>query len=242
MVLVEETSQKLLELYEYERQRVAAGAMSEATYRSNARMVLEGDDAFRVEQLYSMGTFDVSEDGKEGQKGMLVMSFLPEREEEDDDDVEVEDDDDEEEMDDTAKAETVAYMQAFMQCTRTPSLPARTGNRGGLMRKAGKRAPDWDVALLRPGLECRSAVGSCKLRFVCRSEDLWLANVKRKAAKRNAKSTTGGSSTKRQKMTAFLESKQGKEGPNTLGGQPAAKRAPLPREHTLKPLEGAAAS
>ena len=98
--------------------------------------------------------------------------------------MEVEDDDDEEEMDDTAKAETVAYMQAFMQCTRTPSLPARTGNRGGLMRKAGKRAPDWDVALLRPGLECRSAVGSCKLRFVCRSEDLWLANVKRKAAKR----------------------------------------------------------
>ena len=51
MILVEETSQRLLDLYHYERARTAAGAMAESTYRSNARLVLEGDDCFRMEQL-----------------------------------------------------------------------------------------------------------------------------------------------------------------------------------------------
>ena len=49
MLVVEETSQKLLGLYRYERGRVAMGSMSEATYRNNARLLLEGDDCFQVE-------------------------------------------------------------------------------------------------------------------------------------------------------------------------------------------------
>ena len=51
MLVVEETSQKLLGLYRYERGRVAMGSMSEATYRNNARLLLEGDDCFQVEPL-----------------------------------------------------------------------------------------------------------------------------------------------------------------------------------------------
>jgi len=38
-------SRALVSLYTYERQRVACGAMAEATYRNNARLVLEGDGA-----------------------------------------------------------------------------------------------------------------------------------------------------------------------------------------------------
>ena len=46
---------------------MSAGSMCEATYRNNARMLLEGDDCFSMEQLYSPGS------------GELVMSFLPEK-------------------------------------------------------------------------------------------------------------------------------------------------------------------
>jgi len=227
MLLVEETSQKLLELYEYERQRNSAGALSEATYRSNARMVLEGDDCFRMEQMYSAGAFEDA--GEEGTGGHLLLSFLPEKEEDDDDEVEVEDEEEEEEADDVA-VETVAYMQAFMQAPRAPLLPRK------LLRKSTMRTPSWDKALLRQGLECRSAKGSCKLRFVGRSEDLWLSNVQRLAAKRAAR-RPGGSRAKRQKLSALLEGFHG-DGPNALSGQPAATPAPLPCKHTLKPLEG----
>ena len=34
IILVEETSEKLLDLYEYERRRTSMGSLSEATYRS----------------------------------------------------------------------------------------------------------------------------------------------------------------------------------------------------------------
>ena len=182
MLLVEETSQKLLDLYEYERQRASAGSMAESTYRSNARMVLEGDDCFRMEQMYSAGDFETM-DPEVGNGGGLLVSFLPEKEEDDDEDVEEDDEDDDEEGDEAGKAETVAYMQAFMQCTRVPTIPKK------LLIKSAMRSPKWDVALNRPGLECRSAVGSCKLRFVCRSEDLWLANTKRLKAKREQQPT-----------------------------------------------------
>ena len=84
---------------------------------------------------------------------------------------------------------------------------------------------------------CSAVVGSCKLRFVTKSEDLWYSNVKRKAAKRAARKP-GGSSAKRQKLGAFLDGK-GRDGPNALAGLPAATPAPLPREHKLKPLEEA---
>ena len=188
MLLVEDVSTKLLELYEYERQRASAGSMSEATYRSNARMILEGDDCFRVEQMYSAGDWEAVTEEK-GNGGGLMVAFLPEKEEEDDDDVEELDEDEEEDADEAGKAETVAYMQAFMQCTRAPSLPARSGRNGQLLLKSAMRTPSWTKALNRPGLECRSAVGSCKLRFVSRSEDLWFSNVKRPAAKRTLPAT-----------------------------------------------------
>lgn len=238
MLLVEETSGKLLELYEYERQRAAAGAMSEATYRSNARLVLEGDDCFRLEQLYCAGDFVSGANGsappEEGTGGALVLAFLPEVEEDDEDDVEVEEEDDEEEGNETGKAETVEYMRSFMRCSRAPSLPPRS-KRGLLLRKSAMRPPVWGKALLRHGLECRSAVGSRKLRFVSRSEDLWLANTKRLAAKRAAAaSIPGGSSAKRRKLAVLLEERLGRDGPNALVGQPAATPAPLPRAHTFK--------
>ena len=72
MLVVEETSQKLLGLYRYERGRVSMGSMSEATYRNNARLLLEGDDCFQVEQLYY--------GGREGGGGELLLQFLPEKE------------------------------------------------------------------------------------------------------------------------------------------------------------------
>lgn len=81
LLLVEETSQKLLQLYAYEGCRISLGSMSEATYRSNARLLLEGDDCFMMEQQYD-------EDG-----GELLMSFLPEKEVDENDGEECEDDD-----------------------------------------------------------------------------------------------------------------------------------------------------
>eukprot|EP00965_Chrysotila_dentata_P214652 6188305-Pleurochrysis_carterae.AAC.2 len=42
MLIVEDTSRRLLDLYVYEQGRVSAGSMCEATYRNNARLVLEG--------------------------------------------------------------------------------------------------------------------------------------------------------------------------------------------------------
>lgn len=86
-MLVEEISQKLLQLYIYECHRAFPGSMSEATYRSNARLLLEGDDCFRMEQLYSAGG------------GELVLAFLPEKE------VEEHDGEEEEEHEDDDEAE-----------------------------------------------------------------------------------------------------------------------------------------
>ena len=170
MILVEETSQKLMDLYQYERQRASAGAFCEATYRSNARMVLEGDDCFRMEQLYSSG--DPKSFGEGNAGGALVLAFLPEKEEDDDEDVEEEDDDDDDDGDEAGKAETVAYMRSFMQRARSIASLPKSNGRGALLLKRKLRSPRkplWTKALLSNGLECRSTVGSCKLRFVSRS-------------------------------------------------------------------------
>ena len=83
IILVEETSRKLLELYLYERHHTTLGAMSESTYRNNARLLLEGDDCFHIEQMYCDGT------------GELVMAFLPEKEAEEHDDDDDDEDDEE---------------------------------------------------------------------------------------------------------------------------------------------------
>jgi len=227
MLLVEEASQNLLELYEYERHRAAPGAFSESTYRSNARMVLEGDDCFAMEQLYSAGV-------KEG--GALVLAFLPEREQRDgdDDDGEEDDDEEEEEADEAGKAESVAYMQSFAHSAASTSLARAGRSRLLLKRTMAMRKRVWDKTVLRNGLECRAAVGSCKLRFVTRSEDIWFANGLRTAAKR-ASSHPGGGTAKRRKLKALFVARDG--GPNVLAGQPPPTPAPLPRAHKLKPSE-----
>ena len=48
------------------------------------------------------------------------------------------------------------------------------------------------------GLESRAAAGSCKLRFVCRAEDVWYAPRKRKSA-------GGQAGAKRPKLEQWLE-------------------------------------
>ena len=231
MLLVEEASQHLLELYAYERQRAAPGSLSESTYRSNARMVLEGDDCFSMEQLYSAG-------GKDG--GALVLAFLPERSQGDDDDDDgSEDEDEEEEADEAGKAESVAYMQSFVLSAASTSLARAGRSRLLLKRTMAMRKRSWDKAILRNGLECRAAIGTCKLRFVTKSEDAWFANTPRSAAKR-ASAHPGGASAKRQRLSSLLDARRSDAGPNVLTGLPPATSAPLPRAHKLKALEAGA--
>ena len=241
MILVEETSQKLMDLYQYERQRASAGAFCEATYRSNARMVLEGDDCFRMEQLYSSG--DPTSFGEGNAGGALVLAFLPEKEEDDDEDVEEEDDDDEDDGDEAGKAETVAYMRSFMQRARSIASLPKSNGRGALLLKRKLRSPRkplWTKALLSNGLECRSTVGSCKLRFVSRSEDVWFVaaacSAKSAGGKKKRSGGGGGGGGKRRKLASALEGKGSKDGPNALSGLGSGKMAPLPKQHVLKPL------
>jgi len=225
MLLVEEASQTLLELYHYERCRASAGALSESTYRSNARMILEGDDCFCMDQLYSAG-------GAQG--GALVLSFLPEKEDDNGDDDEVEEeDDDEEEQDEAGKAEAVEYTKSFVLVSRA------SRSKMLLKRTTATRERQWDATVQRNGLECRTAIGSCKLRFVTRSEDVWFANTLRKAAKRASRSVQGGSKAKRQKLEGLAEKRLPKDAGalNALAGMPPPSRAPLPKQHKLKPLE-----
>jgi len=154
----------------------------------------------------------------------------------------VEEEDEEDEGDEAQRAETVAYMRSFMQCTRPPPTSVTRAGKGALLLKRrlkGAKAPVWSKALLSNGLECRSSVGGCKLRFVCRSEDVWFAT----AASRKMKRSGGGgsSSAKRRKLPAVLDGK-GKDGPNALSGLGAGKMAPLPKAHILKPLPDVAGS
>ena len=191
MLLVEETSQKLLSLYQYERGRVSMGALSEATYRNNARMLLEGDDCFQVDQLYTEGG------------GELLLQFLPEKEADDHDDEEGEAmDEEEEEVAESAlvKAEWSAYMDSYVQ------VPAAQRPSALLLQRTVRRTRSraWGKAVMLNGLECRAAMGSCKLRFVIDSEDLWYSNA-RKKSKRDA--AEAAMPAKRQRFSKWLESK-----------------------------------
>ncbi|KAL1524465.1 hypothetical protein AB1Y20_019359 [Prymnesium parvum] len=226
LLLVEETSQKLLQLYVYESYRVNAGSMSEATYRTNARLLLEGDDCFRMEQLYSAGG------------GELVMSFLPEKEVEENDGEEDEEDEDEDEETEVETGDWSAYMDSFVQtsCGRSPPK----GSHPVLLRTLGKvNAVSWDKAVLLNGLECRAQVGGWKLRFVTRSEDVWYSNVRRNPAKRAAASSRRNAS-KRQRLQSIMDARQSEAGVNAvnaLAGMGAPQRAPLPSAHKLRPLD-----
>ena len=99
-----------------------------------------------------------------------------------------------------AKAEWSAYMDSYVQVppAQRPSalLLPRT------VRRTRSRA--WGKAVLLNGLECRAGVGSCKLRFVQASEDLWFSNARRKS-KREAAETA--MAAKRQLFSKWLEQK-----------------------------------
>ena len=131
-----------------------------------------------MEQLYC--------GGREGGGGELLLQFLPEKEAEEkegeEDDVE-EEEDEVEECSAVSKAEWSAYMDSYVQvassgasssrlkATTSPLLLQRT------VRRTRNRA--WNKAVILNGLECRAALGSCKLRFVTESEDLWYSNARR---------------------------------------------------------------
>merc|ERR1719424_280357 len=174
MLVVEDTSQKLLGLYRYERGRVSMGSMSEATYRNNARLLLEGDDCFQVEQLYCGGG------------GELLLQFLPEKEadekEGEEDDVE-EEEDEVEECSAVSKAEWSAYMDSYVQVASSGASSSRlkATTSALLLQRTVRRTRNraWNKAVILNGLECRAALGSCKLRFVTESEDLWYSNARR---------------------------------------------------------------
>jgi len=228
LLLVEETSQKLLQLYAYEGSRTSAGSMSEATYRSNARLLLEGDDCFQMEQQYD-------ENG-----GELLLAFLPEKEAEENEGEE--DDDDEEDEEEEQEAESgdwSAYMDSFIQTTCGNTRPK--GSSSSVMMRRGSRSTvkRWDKAVLLNGLECRAAVGGCKLRFVSRSEDVWYSNVKRSSAKRAAAAEASEASKKR-RLATLLESRPKDTATNALAGLGPPSAAPLPCKHTFKPVDGAA--
>ena len=226
VLLVEDTAQKLLDLYNYERLRVAPGTMSEGTYRNNARMILEGDDAFQIEQQYADGG------------GELVMQFLPEKEaaeaEGEDGEVEEEDDDDDDAVDAGEKGEWAAYMASFVHVAAAAAGPK--GRKGAVLlsrgaRRTRKRA--WGKAVLLQGLESRAAVGSCKLRFVSRSEDVWYANAAGGGRKRGAK-RDALAAAKRQRLAGWLQKQPRDADANALAGLPPATPAPLPKMHKLK--------
>ena len=56
--------------------------------------------------------------------------------------------------------------------------------------------------MLLNGLECRAAMGGCRLRFVATSEDLWYANAVRKSKRAAAEAAVA---TKRQRFSKWLE-------------------------------------
>jgi len=231
MLLVEETSQRLLDLYTYERQRGSAGSMCEGTYRNNARMVLEGDDCFQMEQMYA-------EDG-----GELLMAFLPEKpsEEPEDEGEEGEEGDEEEEEDQVhaepaEKSEWAAYMDSFVQVSSSAAQPARRLLLARALRKS--KARPWRRVVLLNGLECRAAIGSCKLRFVNRSEDVWYSNTPRGSEKRKA-SREASRASKKQALTRWLDERSEQRGRdaahNALSGLRATGPVQLPNASTWKP-------
>jgi len=232
MLLVEETSQRLLQLYGYERQRVSAGSMCEATYRNNARLLLEGDDCFMMEQMYGEGC------------GELVLSFLPEKEAEEHEGEEEDVDEDEEEeevMDGAEKAEWAAYMDSFVQVLSSAQTARLKSSSAPLMlsRTARRtRARAWSKSVLYNGLECRAAVGTCKLRFVSRSEDLWFANTRRGDAKRKA-AHDDTLKAKRQQLAKWVEGRaEGRPRElqnNALHGLRSNGPAQLPNATTWQP-------
>jgi len=233
MLLVEETSTRLLQLYAYERERVRCGSMCEGTYRNNCRALLEGDDAFSMEQMYAA-------DG-----GELALSFLRERDAEDEGEEEdgtaaAEDEEDEE--DEAAKTEGGAawaqYMDSFVSVNRAPkrTKPAI------LLKRALKKTErgEGSRSLLLNGLECRAALGSCKLRFANMSEDLWYAPPTLKAAKR-ARVLRSADTSKRRKLAKWLKAQPREQGANALSGLSSSGPAPLPNASTWRPHETEAA-
>ncbi len=108
-----------------------------------------------------------------------------------------------------------------------------------LLKRALKRVGgvrDWDKALLLNGLECRAALGSCKLRFAHRSEDLWWSPPAGGAAKR-ARMQGAAVAAKRRKLGAWLKAQPRESGANALSGLSSSGSAQLPNGSTWPPLK-----
>lgn len=126
-------------------------------------------------------------------------------------------------------------MDSFVQTSSSRSLPK--GARVMLPRNVQNLSEtNLDKALLLNGLECRAQVGTCKLRFVSRSEDVWYSNMPRTAAKRAA-AAARRESHKRQRLQNFICARYSETGSNVLAGLGHPQPAPLPSAHKLKPVD-----
>ena len=223
MILVEETSQKLIDLYHYERRRASGGLLLrgdlplERAHGAGGRRLLPHGAALLLGRHRNPLARDAG--------GALVLAFLPEKEEDDDEDVEEEDDDDDDDGDEAGKAETVAYMRSFMQRARSIASLPKSNGRGALLLKRKLRSPRkplWTSPSSPTALECRSTGGLSKLRFVSRSEDVWFVAAARSAkssgGKKKRSGGGGGGGGKRRKLASALEGKGSKDGPNALLG------------------------
>jgi len=107
------------------------------------------------------------------------------------------------------KAEWAAYMDSYVQVPTaqrpSPLLLQRTA------RRTRHRA--WSKAVSLNGLECRAAMGSCKMRFVTDSEDLWFSNARKKSKRQAAEVAMGA---KRQRFGKWLDQQPRDAGHNAL--------------------------
>ena len=127
-------------------------------YRNDARMILEGGDAFQIEQQYADGgggSCAVPAGGGGGAEG---------------EDGEVEEEDDDDTVDAGEKGEWAAYMASFVHVAAAAAGPK--GRKGAVLLSRGARRAQARVgAVLLQGSRPRRR-RSCKLRFVSRSEDV----------------------------------------------------------------------
>jgi hypothetical protein len=78
----------------------------------------------------------------------------------------------------------------------------------------------------RAGLECRASIGTCKLRFVNRSEDVWYANKRKRAA---------AVQQKRQLLDRWVQQRARGADDNALHGLHSRPAVALPNAQTWQP-------
>ena len=88
------------------------------------------------------------------------------------------------------------------------------------------RSRSWARGILLNGLECRAAMGTCKLRFVNRSEDVWYANKRKRAA---------AVQQKRQLLDKWVQQRARGAEDNALHGLRSCEPVALPNAQTWQP-------